>query len=223
MFKSMHKRSIYYVEKEDTLKSYEELSSMFESLSKFTTRQNVNLYIFLREYLKFVKNNFRSMKDFTHNVENLKNSFYKSLKSLRAKKEDLFRKPDSKWDLDPKEKLDKNELLKNRSLALEKILYKDTISVNNQKQLYGFYLNRIIDEYERMRNVNGERNLKTTIDLFKRLTSISNDFITNLTESSEILSKKDGQNIKKKEKKVQKEEDEEQLDLEIKKNENTAN
>ena len=44
------------------------------------------------------------MKDFVHKTENLKNTFYKSFKNLKVKKEDLFRKQEvNKWDLDPKD------------------------------------------------------------------------------------------------------------------------
>ena len=157
------------------------------------------------------------MKEFIHVGENLKNSFYKALKSLKSKKEDLFKKPEAKWELDPKEKLDKKDLLGNKNLALEKILYKDTANVNNQKQLYGFYLNRIITEYERMRNVNAERHLKKTLNIFQRLTEVTADFITSLTDSSDVLTKKQA---KKKERKVKKEDNEEKLDLETPKQDN---
>ena len=159
------------------------------------------------------------MKDFIHIGENLKNSFYKSLKNLKSKKEDLFKKPEAKWELDPKEKIDKKELLDNKPLALEKILYKDTINVNNQKQLYGFYLNRIIAEYERMRNVNSERHLKKALDIFEKLTEVSADFTTSLTDSADVLNKKQA---KKKERKV-KEDNEEKLDLESPKQDNNSN
>ena len=39
-----------------------------------------------------MRSNYGSMKDFLHKVDNLKNAFYKSLKNLKSKKEDLFRK-----------------------------------------------------------------------------------------------------------------------------------
>ena len=218
-FKMLQKKAISFSEKDNAVKCYEELSSMFENLSNYISKQNYTISISLREYFKFVKNNYRSMKEFIHVGENLKNSFYKALKSLKSKKEDLFKKPEAKWELDPKEKLDKKELLSNKTLALEKILYKDTANVNNQKQLYGFYLNRIIIEYERMRNVNSERHLKKTLNIFERLTEVTVDFITSLSDSVDILTKKQA---KKKERKV-KEDNEEKLDLETTKQDNTSN
>ena len=125
------------------------------------------------------------------------------MQNLKLKKEDLFKKPQTimKWELDPKEKIDKNDLIKNKDLALEKIVDKETNNVNNQKQIYGFYLNRIIVEYERMQNVNAERHLKETISIFEKLTDITTDFLTSLSDSNMALSKKESQNIRKKERK----------------------
>ena len=218
IFKTLNKKAVKYAEKEDAVKCYDELSSMFDNLSITISKQNYIIYIYLREYFKFVKNNFRSMKDFIHIGENFKNSFYKSLKSLKSKKEDLFKKPDGKWELDPKEKLSKEELKNNKPLALEKILYKDTIDVNNKKQLYGFYLNRIIAEFERNQNVNAGRHLKIIVKIFQRQAEVYADFITTLTDNIEVLTKK-GKKVKKKERKLKKDDYEEKLDLETPKKE----
>jgi len=218
----MKKKAIEYNEKDDVVQSYEELSSMFDNLSLYISKQNYVIFIYLREYFKFVKNNYHSMKEFIHIGENLKNSFYKSLKNLKSKKEDLFKKPETitKWEIDPKDKTDKKTLLTNKELAMEKMLYKETMGVNNQKQMYGFYLNRIISEHERMKNVNAERHLNGLLKVFERQTNSTTDFITGLADNSTALSmaKKEGKKmVKKKERKVNKEDYEETLDLEIKK------
>ena len=107
-------------------------------------------------------------------------------------------------------------------MALEKMLYKETNGVNNQKLLYGFYLNRVISEHERLQNVNAERHVKNIVKIFERQTDVSTDFITTLADNSTSLtvSNKDGQKVKKKEKEKKKDELEENLDLEIKKEEN---
>ncbi len=100
------------------------------------------------------------------------------------------------------------------------MLYKETMAVNNQKQMYGFYLNRIISEHERMKNVNAERHLNQLLKIFERQTNTTTDFITGLADNSTALSiaKKEGKKmVKKKEKIVNKEDDEEILDLEVKK------
>ena len=223
----MKLKAIEFVENENVVQSYEELSSMFENLSLYISKQNYIIFINLREYFNYVKNNYTSMKEFISIGENLKNYFYKSFKHLKAKKEDLWKKPESisKWDLEPSDKTSKKDLLASKNLAMEKILYKDTNAVNNQKILYGFYLNRIIAENDRMKNVNAERHLKAMLKIFEKYTDITTDFITNLADNTTSLSisKKDGGNAKKKERKKKKESFEENLDLEIQKEENNNN
>ena len=226
-FGVLKKKSIEFGEKSDVIQTYEEVSAMFDSLSLYVSKQNYIIFIFLREYFKFVKNNYRGMKDFIHITENLKNSFYKSLKNLKSKKEDLFKKPDSfpKWELNKEEKISKQELYDNKNLALEKMLYKETKGVNNQKQVYGFYLNRVISEHERMQNVNAERHVKNIVKIFERQTNATSDFIATLADSSTSLtvSRKGGQRAKMKEKEKKKDEYEENLDIEIKKEEPGGN
>ena len=223
----MKKNAIEFNEKNEVIQCYEELGLMFENLSLYLSKQNYIIFIYLREYFKFVKNNYHSMKEFINIGENLKNSFYKSFKNLKSKKEDLSKKQEiSKWELDPKDKTDKNLLKNNKDLALEKILYKDTIAVNNQKQLYGFYLNRIISEHERIKKLNAENHFKGVMKIIERQTDVTTDFMTSLADNSTALtiSKKEGRNsIKKKERIKKKEDFEENLDLEIKKEENENN
>jgi len=216
-------------EKDDVIKSYEELCSMFDSLSFYVSKQNYIIFIYLREYFKYVKNNYHSMKELISAGEGIKNNFYKSLKHLKSKKEDLFKKPENinKWEFDPKDNsFSKSEITKNKTLALEKMLYSETNGVNKQKQIYGFYLNRVIQEYDRMKKVNAERHLQAVLKIFEKQTNVTTDFITSLADNSTALTiSRNEAEKKKKEKKVRKEDDEEKLDLEIKKEEdkNTDN
>ena len=192
---------------------------MFGNLSVYIAKQNYIIFIYLKEYFKYVKNNYRPMKELIHNAEHFKNGFNKSLKNLKTKKEEFFRKPETipKWDLDPKENLNRNELIKNKQLALQKMLYKETNHANNQKQLYGFYLNRIIAENERMKSVNAERHLKETLNVFKKQTDLITDFITYIADNNTALSKK---NIIKTERKMV---HDVELDLDLQKENNEGN
>ena len=76
---------------------------------------------------------------------------------LDSRKEDLFKKQDiTKWELDPGDTTDKVAFLQNKELTIEKMLPKDTSTVKMLKLNYGFYLNRIIEEYQRLRELNGK-------------------------------------------------------------------
>ena len=131
-FNLIKENSIQYKESEEVIKSYSEMSSMFSNFASYLTKQKDVIFINLKEYFKFIKNNYRSMKDFIHKTENLKTTFYKSFKSLKIKKDDLFRKQEvTKWDLDPKDtSIDRNTIATNKNLALNKMLYKETLQVN---------------------------------------------------------------------------------------------
>ena len=220
-FKLMKKLAKENLEKDNVLLCYDELSAMFDSLSLYIKKQNYIISIYFREYFKYVKNNYRSMQELIHIGENYKNNFNKSFKNLKTKKEELIKKPETinKWDLDPKENINKNDLINNKNLALEKILYKETNNVNNLKQLYGFYLNKIIIEYEGMLKLNAERHFKETSIIFEKETDLTTDYLTCLADNNMALTKKEGYN-KKKERKMKREDDEEALDLEIQKEEN---
>ena len=220
-FKLMKKLAKENLEKDNVLLCYDELSAMFDSLSLYIKKQNYIISIYFREYFKYVKNNYRSMQELIHIGENYKNNFNKSFKNLKTKKEELIKKPETinKWDIDPKENINKNDLISNKNLALEKILYKETNNVNNLKQLYGFYLNKIIIEYEGMLKLNAERHFKETSIIFEKETDLTTDYLTCLADNNMALTKKEGYN-KKKERKMKREDDEEALDLEIQKEEN---
>ena len=100
------------------------------------------------------------------------------------------------------------------------MLYNETNRLNNQKQLYGFYLNRVISEYERMKEINAQRHSKAVLKIFEKQKEVTNDFIISLSDNSTYLtiSRKEAKN-RKKEKKARKEDEEEKFDLEIKKKE----
>ena len=193
---------------------------MFDNLSLFISKQNYILFIHLKEYFKYVHNNYRSMRDLIQNAENYKNNFVKLYKTIKTKKEELYRKPEniSKWELDPKENINKVEIIKNKDLALKKMLYKDTNNANNYKQLYGLFLNRILIESERMKNINSERHMKETLQILEKETDLITDFITCIADNNMALTK--GQ---KKERKEREMNYEEKLDLENQKKKSHSN
>ena len=190
-FGLMKEIAIQYKENGEVVQSYAEISSMFSNFSLYLVKQKNLFFIDLKEYFKYVKNNYRSMKEFLHKTENLKNTFYKSFKSLKTKKEDLFRKQEvNKWDLDPKDtSIDRNSIATNKNLALEKMLHKETLQVNYQKVVYGFYLNKIISEHERMKLINGSHHLKYCINMFEVIANNCTDFMSALADNTSNLRK----------------------------------
>ena len=64
---------------------------------------------------------------------------------------------------------------------------KETNNVINLKEYYGFFLNRAISEYERMRNLNGILNKDIITTNIKKLTEILSKFHSCVAEINSNL------------------------------------
>ena len=173
----LFKTSTKYYDGDDISQTYENMSKLFTNWSDSLRRHSQVLNVDIREYFKYVKNHFKSMKDLISIVDSNKNSYYKSERSLMNKKEELFRRGDiNKWELDPQEKDKATVYLQDKASALMKILPKETNNVINIKKQYGYYLNRIIEEYERIKIINSVLHRKTIVVSCDKLTEIYGDF-----------------------------------------------
>ena len=169
--------STKYFDGDDIIKSYEHMNKLFSNWSESLKRHNNIIFIDIREYFKYTKNHFKSMKDLVNCVENYKNTYTKNERYLINKKEDLFKKGDiNKWDLNIQDKNKVNDLVKDKNLIMPKILPKETINVINMKKIYGFYLNRMIEEYERIKAINSDNHKKNLIYACERTIEIYGDF-----------------------------------------------
>ena len=205
-FELIKDNAIQHKENDEVIQSYAEISSMFYNFSTYLNNQKNVIEINLKEYFKYIKNNYRSMKELIHITDNFKNTFYKSFKSLKTKKEDLFKRQEfTKWDFDPKENIDRNTISTDKNLALEKMLHKETAQVNNQKVIYGFYLNRIISEHDRMKIINANKHYLITMNIFEIMTNNTSNFMTSLADNTALMTK----NEKTEENKENKENNEE--------------
>ena len=169
--------STKYFDGDDIIKSYEHMNKLFSNWSESLKRHNNIIFIDIREYFKYTKNHFKSMKDLVNCVENYKNTYTKNERYLINKKEDLFKKGDiNKWDLNIQDKNKVNDLVKDKNLIMPKILPKETSNVINMKKIYGFYLNRMIEEYERIKAINSDNHKKNLIYACERTIEIYGDF-----------------------------------------------
>ena len=80
-----------------------------------------------------------------------------------------------------------NNLVRDKSLAVTKILPKETVNVIGMKKTYGFYLNRIIEEYERIRVINSNNHKKTIINVCEKIIEIYGDFQKGIVDIINIL------------------------------------
>ena len=97
-------------------------------------------------------------------------------------KESVFKQDISTWGLSPVDMKKKLELLTNKNYAFSKMLPQDTKKVEELRHNYGFYLNSIISEFERIRELNSKRH-KNNIKMFiNNITDSLNDFQVYLTD-----------------------------------------
>ena len=183
-WEALFMNSTKYFEDIGISNTYDKMSKLFTKWSEFLKKQNKLVFVNLREYYKYVKNNFRDMKKNISNVESAKNDYYFHEKSLIYKKEDLFKRGDvTKWELDPQEKANPKDLLHDKFSALFKMCAKDTDRCNQRKIYYGYYLNQLIEEHERIRNFNGKNHKDNLMNFCQNLAEIISDFHNLIVEN----------------------------------------
>jgi hypothetical protein len=187
-WEQIYKASEKYFDNNTTCESYKQMSNLFKTWSNVLKEQNNTINVDIREHFKFIRKNFASMKDLASSIDTHKYNYQKSVKNLMSKKEDLFKRGDpSKWELDPKNKLDFSLIAKDKKTAVFKMCPKETSNVINLKEFYGYFLNRAISEYERMRNLNGTLNKDIITTNINKLTQISGKFHTCIAEINSAL------------------------------------
>ena len=178
IWEQIYKSSEKYFDHNMTCECYKQVSNLFKNWSGILKQQNNVVNVDLREHFKFIRKNFVSMKDLSNPIETYRSNYQKASKNLIAKKDDLFRRGEpSKWELDPHDKIEMNKITKNKKEAVLLMCKKETLNTIGLKEFYGLYLNRIIFEYERMRNLNAASNQYILNSNVKKLTDISGQFL----------------------------------------------
>ena len=170
LWKLLHDKSIKYYETSYTIESYKLMNKIMEELFVSETKKISMFNTNIREYFRFIKNEFNSLNNLAIKVENYKDKYYKAAEKLKEDKEKLFKEKDiSSWGLNENDLKHKNVFLNNKELAFSKMKPEETNNVLNLKNIYGVYLNSLIDEYERIRLLNGQKNKENTIKILKFL------------------------------------------------------
>ena len=188
LWQQIYKNSEKYFDNNTSCESYKQMSKLFKTWSKILKEQNNIVNIDIREHFKFIRKSFVSMKDLANSIDNHKYNYQKTVKNLMNKKEDLFKRGDpTKWELDPKNKLDFNIIANDKKTAIFKMCPKETSNAINSKEFYGYYLNRALSEYERIRNLNGVLSKEIITTNINKLTKISGEFHSCVAEINSAL------------------------------------
>lgn len=176
IFHALYENSEKYFEDKKTTDSYNVMSKLMQDWSDSEKRQSDLLTLEIKEYFRYIKKEFVSMKELIAKVDYNKTNYKKAEEKLIYKKEDLFKRQDfTRWDLPESELKNKMRLIQDKDYAFSRMLPKETTQVLNLKYTYGFYLNRIIEEYERLRTLNGIRHSTRINGYCKKNTDIITD------------------------------------------------
>ena len=174
---------------EEIISTYDNMNKLFSVWSDCLKRYNNYYHIDLREYFKYVKNHFKCMKDLVYTVDSNASNYNKLEKNLISKKDELFTRGNiSSWKLEPKD--NNTNITQNKVLALQKMLPKETINVIQNKKVYGYYLNRMIDEFERIKSINSLLHKKSLVSFCEKIAEIYGDFVKNSKDIINSINKK---------------------------------
>ena len=127
LWKLVYEKSIKYYDMRNTSETYNILSKVMQNWSEAEKQQMDILNIDVREYFRYIKNEYHSMKDLGDIVESNKMIYKKAFDKLYYNKENLFKQQDlMQWGLTQKDLENKLLLLKNKDLAFSKMLPEET-------------------------------------------------------------------------------------------------
>ena len=177
VYRQLYDVSKNYLDQNTITEGYSQMEIMFDNLAKNFNSMKKFINSEIREYFKFIGNNFNCISEMAQNVDLCKNNYLKVTKNLINKKNDLFRKGDvSKWELSPEDKQHSQSLLKDKTSACVKMLPKETKNCISSKEVYGFYLNRLISEFERIRQINSVSHKKNIVSYCQQQIMIFSEY-----------------------------------------------
>ena len=177
-FDKLIKISDKYFDENTIIESYKQIKGLFESWSNTLKKQNSFFFIDVKEYFKLLGGNYHHTRELVQVVENQKSNYYKNSRNLISKKEELFRKQDTaNWQLDLGDENNLVSFYKDKNISYKKICFKETNNLIKLKEKYGYYLNRMISEYERNRHINAIENKANAIKFSKKQQQIMSEYI----------------------------------------------
>ena len=134
IYKQIYEVSNKYLDLNIIKESYSQMEIMFKNLGNNFNKIKSFINSEIKQYFKFIGNNYICLNEMIQNVEISKNNYIKLSKNLINKKNEIYKK--------------------DKSLPKNKILPQETKNSTKNKMIYGFYLNEIIKEYEKIRKIN---------------------------------------------------------------------
>ena len=134
IYKQIYNISNKYLDLTIIKEGYSQMEIMFKNLGNNFNKIKSFINTEIKQYFKFIGNNYICLNEMIQNVDLTKNNYLKLSKHLINKKNEIYKK--------------------DKSFPKNKILPQETKNIVKSKMVYGFYLNEVIKEYEKMRKIN---------------------------------------------------------------------
>ena len=133
---------------------YFQMNNFFFNLAQNFQKQNEFINIDIRESFVFMQNNYGSINELIKKIENKQKIYSKEEKELIALKEDLFKTRNTPGHKINNINIDVDKKNDIGEFDLSTLLPINTQALLEMKKSYGFYLNRFLKEYDRMKKLN---------------------------------------------------------------------
>ena len=133
---------------------YFQMNNLFFNLAKNFKKQNEFINIDIKESFVFMQNNYGSVNELIKRIEGKKKVYSKEEKELINLKEDLFKTRNTPGHKLKNADIDVDKKNNIGEFDLSTLLPINTKALLEMKTSYGFYLNRFLKEYDRMKKLN---------------------------------------------------------------------
>ena len=168
--------------------SYNQLKNIFISWTEVLKKQKYFFNIDVKEYLKLLGGNYNHLKTLSESVDEQKNYYKKISKNLIAKKIELYERYEIEdWQLSPQDQKKVKTFSKDKSTSYKKICYSSTVEAIKLKEKYGYQLNKIISEYNRLKSIMNIENRQKIMDFTDKQKQILYNHIIKMGEIIGIM------------------------------------
>lgn len=156
--------------------THETLAEAFLRLrSSCITMRKIILSDFI-QFFRYQKFELRSVEDLLNDWASKQAEMAKLERRLKDKKELLFaQKEVAKWELKPDCIIPVDTLLNNKEVAFKEMLPRETQEAHSQKVTYGYYANKVLEEFLRLNRKDEDETKRQFSEVAKKCCDVFED------------------------------------------------
>ena len=179
----LYNTGVKYSEGEIITGVYSNFSKFMNDWTKLYETQINLINENIREYYRYIRNEYHSIREYYALFETNKNSYKKISFKLKETKERLFEEQKiDEWGLDKEDLQNKLKLFRDKEYSMEKMLPEETKKVKDKKKMFGSYCNSFIDEYRHINKLNTVRHKESVLKFINEMSKAIIGFHVNLNE-----------------------------------------